>query len=208
MSKPALHWVLVETGANQAYIFDSNRFRHAVGASQLVYQLGTSWVSESCGGLVGVHQVLAISGKALLLVEDPETGREIIERITSRTLLAAPGLQVTGCVGPSFDPGLAWHQASQPGPARFTHVEALEDTYRLIEDVRASRPPAEARDPMLPWFATCADTGLPAAGTGWHVDDEDAAASVLAKSGSLPAVRASPSHLPQVRRAILDRAGW
>lgn len=215
MTSGCLHWVLVETGANQAYIFDSNRFRHAVGASQLVYELGTSWVREAAGGLAGVRVVSAISGKALLLAEDPDVGRALVEQISARALREAPGLQVTGCVGPEFDPHLAWHGPTPAGTGPLTHVEALEKTYRLIEVVRADRPPAEIRDPMLPWFAVCTDTGLPTAGDGRHKDDGEAAAPVLVKSAKrddgLERMRDLLADVPDVvprDLAVFDRQGW
>jgi hypothetical protein len=40
--------------------------------------------------------VLAISGKALLLVEDPAVGRAVINEVSRRVLGEAPRLEVTG----------------------------------------------------------------------------------------------------------------
>ena len=47
------HWCLIERGVNQAYIFETNRLRHVVGASYLINQAGNEWVQRavgSCGG--------------------------------------------------------------------------------------------------------------------------------------------------------------
>jgi hypothetical protein len=181
------YWVLIETGANQAYIFDTNRLRHAVGASYLVRELGTTWVPAAAGSR-GARVVLAISGKALLLVDDRATGRAVISHVSERALREAPGLDVTGVVGPAFDPAVNWLPAGDtdpaPGsPSPFTHVEALAGTYDVLDLARAARPSPHLRDPLLPWFEVCRDSGLPAAGNEDHADGEHAAAPVLAKSG-------------------------
>ena len=183
------HWCLIETGANQAYIFGTNRLRHVVGASYLVNQVGTVWVREaisSAGARASV--ALAISGKALLLVDDPAVGQTVIGEVSLRALRRAPGLEVTGVVGPAFDPALAWRPVppeSLPdtgGRRPFTHVEALEQTYAMLEEARRQRPSPLLRDPVLPWFEVCRDSGYPAAGVERHADGGYAAASVLAKS--------------------------
>jgi hypothetical protein len=180
------HWVLIETGANQAYIFDTNRLRHAAGASQLVRELGVTWIPAAARSR-GADIVLAVSGKALLLVNDPAAGRAVISNVSELALQKAPGLDVTGVVGPGFDPAIAWRPADDTSPATkahrpFTHVEALASTYDVLDLVRAARPSQHLRDPLLPWFEVCRDSGLPAAGNEDHADGEHAAAPVLAKS--------------------------
>ena len=180
------HWVLIETGANQAYIFDTNRLRHAAGASQLVRELGVTWVPAAATSR-GARVVLAISGKALLLVDDLATGRAVIGDVSDLALQKAPGLEVTGVVGPGFDPALAWLPPEHADPAAgfdrsFTHVEALASTYDVLDLARAARPSAHLRDPLLPWFEVCRDSGLPAAGNEDHADGQQAAAPVLAKA--------------------------
>src|SRR6202034_4370164 len=161
------HWCLIETGANQAYVFGTNRLRHVVGASYLVHQVGTAWVREAADRSGATARVVfAISGKALLLVDDPAAGRAVIGEVSGRALREAPGLEVTGVVGPGFDPALAW-QPDPPGTGEarpFTHVEALRQTYELLGAVRQARPSPLLRDPLLPWFEVCRDSGYPAAG--------------------------------------------
>jgi hypothetical protein len=164
-----------------------------VGASYLVHQAGTAWVREAVGlAGPGASVVLAISGKALLLVDDQAAGQAVIGAVSMRALKQAPGLEVTGVVGPGFDPELAWQPGPPGAPGRpFTHVEALEQTYESLEAARQARPSPLLRDPMLPWFEVCRDSGYPAAGLERHPDSESpaegtgrryAAASVLAKS--------------------------
>lgn len=195
MNGPDLrYWVLIETGANQAYIFDTNRLRHVVGASYLVHQLGTAWAPEAAREH-GADIVYAISGKALLLTSDPEIGRSVIAAVSTRVLTEAPGLQVTGVVGPGFDPALTWRPVTDGGQTQFAglaplnHVDALQATYDLLEVVREARPSPLLRDPLLPWFEPCRESGLPVAGTESHPESAPAAASVLAKAEARFAAR-------------------
>jgi hypothetical protein len=162
--------------------------------------------------------VLAISGKALLLVDDPAVARAVISEVSMRALQHAPGLQVTGVVGPGFDPALTWQPGSAAGtPAGrpFTHVEALQRTYELREATRQARPSLQLRDPLLPWFEVCRDSGYPAAGLERHADGGYAAASVLAKSEARwlarDRMRDLLCDLPEVVPADLDdlrHDGW
>jgi hypothetical protein len=163
--------------------------------------------------------ILAISGKALLLVDDPAAGQAVISDVSMRALEQAPGLEVTGVVGLDFDPALAWRPDS-PGslPAssgKFTHVEALERTYVLLEAARRARPSPQLRDPLLPWLEVCRDSGYPAAGVERHADGGYAAAPVLAKSNvrwlARDRMRDLLSDLPEVVPDDLDdlrHDGW
>ncbi|MEJ2579861.1 MAG: hypothetical protein P8Z68_12340, partial [Kineosporiaceae bacterium] len=69
------HWVIVEAGAKQEYIYDSNRMRHVVGASQLVLDSGTRWVEDACTDADGVTPVQLVSGHAVLLASTGDAGR-------------------------------------------------------------------------------------------------------------------------------------
>jgi hypothetical protein len=188
----ACHWVLIETGGNQAYIFGTNRLRHVVGASHLIRELGAVWVREAAASC-DAEVVVAISGKALLLVADPADGRAVISKVSARALAEAPGLEVTGVTGPGFDPELAWRPdegdpAGTPD-APLTHVPALERTYELLEQVRMERPSALLRDPVLPWLEVCRESGLPVADVEDHPDGGAVAAAVLAKADARFAAR-------------------
>ncbi len=120
-----MNLVLIETSGNQAFIFATNKLRENVGASELTAQTGTHFVLEAvqeAGGLTPVREdlrkaeaypalsadnpfeiILAISGKALLLVKNAELGRQIVRSVTSRALKEAPGLEVRGVVSRDFD---------------------------------------------------------------------------------------------------------
>lgn len=181
------YWVLIETGANQAYIFGTNRLRHVVGASYLVREVGVTWVPQEAARH-NAEVVLAISGKALLLADDPDAGRSVIGAVSEKALKEAPGLEVTGVVGPGFDPALSWHPGDDAGSrpiedGALSHVQALAATYELLELARMRRPSALLRDPALPWFEVCRESGFPVAGIEEdHPDGGLVASSVLAKS--------------------------
>src|SRR5690606_35283209 len=169
-------WVLIETGGNQRYIFGSSRLRHVVGASQLVHEVGTGWVPEAVDacGLSDDTVVMTASGKALLLVDSREAGRAVVREVTRRALREAPGLRVTGVVGPEFDP-----------QAPMAHERARAETYGQMPLVRAARPSLQNRDRVFPWHELCRYSGQPAACRERYGGDEPpvpTAAAMLARS--------------------------
>ncbi|KXK58952.1 hypothetical protein AWW66_26910 [Micromonospora rosaria] len=185
------HWVLIETGGNQAYIFGSNRLRHVVGASQLVHEVGTEWVRDAVtdAALSPDPVVMTASGKALLLVDSAAAGQAVIRAVTRRALTEAPGLRVTGVVGPGFDP-------TDDG----AHEEARRDTYALHGRVRAARTDLVLRDRVFPWHRLCRDSGQPAAREEVYGSGEPAvpaSAGMLARSGARN----------RARRRLRDRLG-
>ena len=122
-----MHLVLIETVGNQAFVFATNKLRENVGASELTAQAGTRFVLEAvrdvgapdlcansaaemrktlrdsslnrpADGSNPVEVILAVSGKALLLVNHEESGRRIVSQVTRRALKEAPGLEVRGVV--------------------------------------------------------------------------------------------------------------
>lgn len=170
------HWVLIDTGGKQRYIFGSSRLRHVVGASQLIHEVGTEWVPEAVArlGLPPDIVVMTASGKALLLVDSADDGRAVIREVTRRALRQAPGLQVTGAVGPAFNPS-----------DDAAHEEALRETHKLHGEVRAGRPDPAVRDRVFPWHRLCRDSGLPAETMYVYGDGEPAvpmSAGMLARS--------------------------
>ncbi|MDQ2697075.1 MAG: hypothetical protein M3Z21_17195 [Pseudomonadota bacterium] len=165
--------VLLETSANQAYLFATNRLRENVGASELTYRAGTEFVLEAVKDAGGpdlwsddpqtlrdnllnnprkgdFEVILATSGKALLRVPDDEAGKKIVAAATLRALQEAPGLDLCGVVSGDF----AWDKV-----CIHDQIKAL---HKNFEAVRSDRIAPAARFPMLPVCAPCSSSGLPA----------------------------------------------
>jgi hypothetical protein len=173
-----VHLVLIETTGNQAFIFATNKLRENVGASELTAQVGTQFVLEAVRDVGGpdlwtqsmaevrsnlrdgtrtvdgsnsVEVILAVSGKALFLVQDADLGRRIVSQVTRRALKQAPGLEVRGVISDALD------LAQQP-----LH-EAVRKVHRQFEAIRSRLPGPAARFLRLPIIAECSTSGLPAA---------------------------------------------
>lgn len=151
----ARHLVVLEAGSKQAYVFATNKRREAVGASQLIHQVGVDWLDEAIEGQPGTTIVVRTSGTATLLVDDRAVAREIVASVTHRALEHATGLDVYGYVS---------------GPVELTDVqtfrEAQAEAFRGLAEVRARRPGPALRGLQLPLIAKCRTSNLPAAGIG------------------------------------------
>ena len=174
-----VHLVLLETSGNQRYIFATNKLREQVGASELIYQAGTSWVLDAVRDARGpdltasaprqlrtsledevrnvpiergadIEVILAASGKALLLVRDREQGKQIVQRVTERALREAPGLAISGVVSEPFD------------LASDCIHERIKKVHERHTAVRSSVPGPECRFQRLPIVAECRTSGGPA----------------------------------------------
>jgi hypothetical protein len=165
-----MNLVLIETSGNQAFIFATNKLRENVGASELTARVGTRFVLEAvqgAGGMIppdnrdpktylaigdrsSVEVILAVSGKALLLVRDADLGRQLVNKVTLRALQEAPELEVRGVVSRDFD---FEKDALHP---------LIGEVHREFEAVRSRLPGPAARFQRLPIIAECASSGLPA----------------------------------------------
>lgn len=165
-----MNLVLIETSGNQAYIFATNKLRENVGASELTARAGTRFVLDAVQAVGGqvtknyrdpetfpaisnenpIEVILAVSGKALLLVNDAAIGRQIVNEVTLRALREAPGLEVRGVVSRDFD---FEQDALHP---------LIGEVHRQFEVVRSRLPGPAVRFQRLPIIAECASSGLPA----------------------------------------------
>lgn len=168
--------VLLETGSNQRYLFETNKLAEAVGASELIRRSTVDWVFDWLGGQgLGsedarierdrVEVVLASSGKTMLLVRDPDVAREVVFAVTARALAEAPGLRLYGAASDPFD----W---SRPGALH----GAIRQAHHELSLARARVPGPELRFLRLPPVAECQSSGLPAAHRS-RVRSEEAARS-------------------------------
>jgi len=152
---------LIETGANQRYLFGTNKLAHAVGASHLTREATTTWVMEAADDIGitsasrvevdGAEIMLASSGKAMVLVPTPEGARDLVFAVTARAMVDAPGLRLHGAVSDQFE----WGQGNLPGAIRCAH-----------ERSRPARAAAEINDlrfGRLPVVADCRYSAMPAA---------------------------------------------
>jgi hypothetical protein len=190
-----MNLVLLETSGNQAYIFATNKLRENVGASELTYRVGTQFVWNavaSVGGKIPIDRqneqiypalddqnpvevIMAVSGKALLLVRDGDIGRRIVRVVTLQALKKAPGLEVHGVVSRDF------HFGHDP-----IHT-LIEEVHQQFQQVRSRLAGPAVRFQRLPIIAECASSGLPAqrlprASDGLPFEEHrEYAASVFAK---------------------------
>jgi hypothetical protein len=173
-----MHLVLIETAGNQRYIFATNKLRENVGASELTYRVGTEWLLASHDLLkhlwpgannaaelrkrllnqkpigtpgVSIEVIVATSGKAMLLVNNRNDGKAIIEFVTRKALKYAPGIDVCGAIGDPFELN------------ETALGDAVRDVHKKLERIRDDRPTAALRFLRLPVVMECATSGLPAA---------------------------------------------
>ena len=169
------YWVVIETGSNQRYIFGTNKRRANVGASELVRRVGTDWIDAVVG--VGrfhsdVKTVISASGKAILLVGDQADGRSIVSAVTSRALLEAPGLSVSGAVDDvAIKPGACTRDT--PDSRCSCASCRLDAVHRTLSQARANAGSPELRWPTNPFSLPCAYTGLPAVTMGTEVKEDN-----------------------------------
>ena len=170
----------LETGGNQAYIFASNKLRNVVGASELLYRVGTRYVEQAVDEATGrgfsvtyiaeeapieatqgeaIEAVIATSGKALLLAHGEELAKRFVRSWSRIVLSEAPGLDAVAVYSKTaVDPSLP---LSDPSEASF--MEAFRETSRQMSLLRAQGQASPlARFQRLPVVAECAYSGLPA----------------------------------------------
>lgn len=206
-----MNLVLIETSGNQAYIFATNKLRENVGASELTAQVGTQFVWDAVKSAEGkvppdgerrdpakypaldsqnpVEVILAVSGKALVLVRDAALGQKIVRDVTLRALREAPGLEVRGVVSRNFDFD------------KDTLHRLIGEVHRDFEKVRSRLPGPAARFQRLPIIAECASSGMPAARYDASGRNPGPRSAV-----SLAKIRAAEPGLRRIRDIVGDEA--
>jgi hypothetical protein len=142
----------IETSGNQSYVFATNRRRENVGASALLAAACTEWVEEAIHDS-NANILFTTSGRAMLASTDRSSLEEVIERVTFRALLEAPGLTVTGAI-------TEWGDAVDGETTRLgAAMRRLAEENGRIAGLNAS---AASRFHRLPAVAQCAVSAYPA----------------------------------------------
>ncbi len=144
------HLLALETGGNQAYVYRGPRLRESIGASALIAAVGTTWVTDAVRSLPveTVETVVSNSGKAVLM-GDRESLRTVLQAVTLRALVEAPGLDVAGGI-------------VEIGAGGF--FPALSAAFGKLALNRSGLRGPENRFQRLPIVDTCNSSGGPAAG--------------------------------------------
>ena len=172
----------LETGGNQAYIFASNKLRNVVGASELLYRVGTRYVEQAVEEATrrsfsvtriaeeapiektqekAIEVVIATSGKALLLARGEDAAKRFVRSWSQLVLTEAPGLDAVAVYSKTaVDPSLPLSDQSET-----SFMEAFRETSRQMTLLRAQGQASPlARFQRLPIAAECTYSGLPAVG--------------------------------------------
>ena len=172
----------LETGGNQAYIFASNKLSNVVGASELLYRVGSQYVERAVKEVSGrafsvsglceetpieaaqdkaIEVVIATSGKALLLVRGETLAKNFVQAWSRIVVEEAPGLDAVAVYSKTaVDPSLPLSDPSEP-----SFMEVFRETSRQMTllRMRGGLSPL-ARFQRLPVVAECAYSGRPALG--------------------------------------------
>jgi hypothetical protein len=124
-----------------------------VPTAEYVSQLAGNTRSSPLGDGIAAEVIVATSGKAVLMVDKPATGKRIIEDVTLRSLREAPGAVVRGIVD---------NNALDLAAGRAVAQARMNVLTERLEAVAQQLPPPEARFPALPIVAPCTTSGLPA----------------------------------------------
>ncbi len=153
------HVLLIETASNQLTIFQTNRLRENIGASDLIHRVGARFVEEEITrhGLVSRATVgVATSGKAIVGTDTEATAEGIIAAVTRRALIECPGVVTRGA----------------HCPVKSQTVAALEEAIKAVHvrvaTIASELPAPNARFSRLPFVEECSSSGYPA--TAPHPD--------------------------------------
>ncbi len=175
--------VLLETSGNQNFIFSTNKLKENIGASELTYRAGTTWVLDAVADINQTPELRKWSNSQELRqilrnkdlnppIEQGDKPLEIIiatsgkALILSRTKEDAKDLirrvtQRAIAEAPGlnlsgvFVPIQDWDQTNSLDTA-------IQDVHKTFEETQPYRPTAEARFLRLPIIADCSFSGLPA----------------------------------------------
>lgn len=178
-----MYLVLLETSGNQNFIFSTNKLRENVGASELTYRVGTTWLIDAVNQIAPTQSqtrlgspVSAPQLRSVLLSADRnpviESGAavEIVVAASGKAILLVQAAETAKQIIQQITktalkkaPGLEVCGVFQEFDWQHDRLsDVIRSLYRQFEQVRAQKPTAAMRFLRLPIVAQCATSGLPA----------------------------------------------
>ena len=173
MPENDIYLISLETGGNQAYIFATNKLRNIVGASELLYRVGTSYVTRALEKIKAQGKydtaieensdqefeiIISTSGKALLLARARDRAKEFITAWSSIVISEAPGVDAVAVVSKTpVDLTLKLDDKSQN-----SYMKVFKETERQMSLLRMQEGLPLTRFQRLPLAAECEFSGLSA----------------------------------------------
>lgn len=122
-----------------------------VSSRQIRAQLRNTGLNRPIESGGAFEVIVAASGKAMVLVNNYDQGRQVVSQVTRRALEEAPGMEVWGVVSREFD------------LASVSIHDVIKEVHREYELVRSRLPSPQTRFQRLPINMDCGTSGLPAA---------------------------------------------
>ena len=173
MPENDIYLISLETGGNQAYIFATNKLRNIVGASELLYRVGTSYVTRALEKIKAQGKydtaiednsdqefeiIISTSGKALLLARARDRAKEFITAWSSIVISEAPEVDAVAVV--SKTPVNLKLKLDDKSPN--SYMKVFKETERQMSLLRMQEGLPLTRFQRLPMAAECEFSGLPA----------------------------------------------
>jgi len=187
MSKKQIYLLILETSGNQSYIFSTNKLRDVVGASELIYRVGTDFVERAVKEVTGrpfrkddilkelpvekegspdIEVVIATSGKAVLLVrdsDDHDLKRRFIEAWSRIAVSEAPGVDALAVFsGIPLDLSLPLYDGGEKNESEGSLLNVFRDAHVRFSIAKTRRAAPQSRFQRLPPVASCRYSGYPA----------------------------------------------
>jgi len=186
----SIYLVLLETSGNQRTIFQTNRLSENVGASELIYRVGTQYVLAALPrrllrGWKPSELAARPADLAIWLMGQAQSIFAGGGDVDYEVMLAASGKAIVLTRGRAraialvsevtrqalyHSPGVATRGKIVPveeDSAEAVHA-AVKRAHQEIEALRGHIPAPEARFPRLPLTENCRSSGLPAARIDWN----------------------------------------
>lgn len=175
--------VLLETSGNQNFIFSTNKLKENIGASELTYRAGTTWVLDAVADINQTPELRKWGNSQELrqilrnkdlnpAIEQGNKPLEIIIATSGKALIlsrteedAKDLIRRVTQRAIAEAPGLnlsGVFVAIQDWDQTNSLDTAIQDVHKTFEETQPYRPTAEARFLRLPIIADCSFSGLPA----------------------------------------------